>query len=342
VSARPTNAIGTTRVGLVNVRDRIFFLLPSEERLFQLGFQLQSDGFVAQELSLFNSDIYAQGIIDANLQIDPEQIYWAVTRQNKLISLTVDEQQRVFAFAEHEIGGFSDKTPGATVAPLVESVATIPDITKGEDQVWLVVTREVDGSTVRYVEYIADGFEAGDTDAEQHFVDSGVIEGPGTGSISGLTHLEGESVQVLADGGYLGEFTVSGGVVTLDDPGFSYTEAHVGLVYAAEVHTMPVIVRDPQGSSFSKRTRVSHVNTFVVRSVGGEVGGGPMDRLVWRQLKMRTAGDPIGQSLSPKTDMFQTLVDAYPSRNLVIALRHNVPFNMELAALGGYFDASSR
>jgi hypothetical protein len=337
ISARPTNAIGSTRVGLVNVRDRVFFLLPSEERLFQLGFQLQADGFVASELSLFNSDIYAQGIIDANLQIDPEQIYWAVTRENKLVSLTVDEQQRVFAFAEHEIGA-SLAGGDATV----ESVATIPDISEGEDQIWLVVSRTINGSPTRYIEYIGAGFEAGDGDEEQHYVDAGIITGAGVGTITGLDHLEGETVQVLADGGYIGDFTVTAGTVTFDDPGFAYSEAHVGLQYSSEVHTMPIVVRDPQGSSFSKRHRVSHVNTFLVRSVGGEVAGGPSSQLNWRLIKMRTASDPIGQSLTPKTDLFQTLIEASPGRNIIIGLRHNVPFNLELAALGGYFDASSR
>jgi hypothetical protein len=57
-------------------------------------------------------------------------------------------------------------------------------------------------------------------------------------SWSGLSHLEGKSVSVIADGSYVGEYVVSGGVIQTAVNAVSVT---VGLKYDSLLSTLPVI-----------------------------------------------------------------------------------------------------
>lgn len=330
ISSRPTNAIGSTRIGAIALRDRLYFLLPSEERLFMLNYRLQSDSYIAQEVSLFNPDILSSGVKDSASSVDPEPIYWTATRNNTLAGITIDTEQQVFAFHEHVIAGTDVQ---------IESVCSIPDLDDGEDQVWLVVSRTVNGATVRSMEYIHVPFKKGDDKRTQHFVDAGVIDFSATTAISGLSHLEGETVAVLGDGAYIGDFEVTAGAITIPRV---YVEVHAGLLYDSEVNSVPIVVNDPQGSSFGKKQRASSVTMYLVRTIGGEVAAGPSDGLRWRPINMRTGASPIGEALEPETGIQQAGVEGENTRSLVVGFRHRAPFNAEIAAMGVAMDSSSR
>src|SRR5690606_3050614 len=107
---------------------------------------------------------------------------------------------------------------------IVESIETIPSPDGGRDEVWLIVRREIDGQTRRYVEYIERPWERGDDPADVFYVDSGLTyDGPPTTTISGLDHLEGETVQIAANGASHPDRTVTNGQITLDRPASKVT-----------------------------------------------------------------------------------------------------------------------
>ena len=65
-------------------------------------------------------------------------------------------------------------------------------------------------------------------------------------TVSGLSHLEGKAVSILADGVVITGKTVTGGVVSLGAP---YTIVHVGLPYEADLQTVPATF---QAEAFGK------------------------------------------------------------------------------------------
>lgn len=110
-------------------------------------------------------------------------------------------------------------------AAIVESVTSIPS--GAEDQVYVSVRREINGSTVRHVEFLKP-IEFGTDVTDAFFLDSGLTyDSTATSTITGLNHLEGEVVSVLADGSTHPDKTVSGGAISLDR---SASKVHVGLV----------------------------------------------------------------------------------------------------------------
>lgn len=88
-------------------------------------------------------------------------------------------------------------------------------------------------------------------------------------SVSGLTHLEGETVQIVADGVVQAEQIVAGGVVTLD---VAAAIAHVGLGYVSDLKTLPVAFPQMQGAGRGKTKNVEKVAMRVLDSAGMKVG----------------------------------------------------------------------
>jgi len=131
----------------------------------------------------------------------------------------------------------------------VEDVFVMPTGTV-EDRVYYLVKRTVDGNTVRYLEKWALESECqGGTQNKQ--ADSFITySGASTTSITGLTHLEGESVVVWGDGAYNGTYTVSSGAITLDT---AITSGVIGLGYTAQFKSAKLAYATDMGSPLTQK-----------------------------------------------------------------------------------------
>ncbi len=74
--------------------------------------------------------------------------------------------------------------------------------------------------------------------------------------VSGLEHLNGDTVDVIADGEYLGEFDVAGNQIDL---GAEYTTVEVGFGVWPIVETLPIEDIEQVGSSIGKSKNISEV-----------------------------------------------------------------------------------
>jgi hypothetical protein len=88
-------------------------------------------------------------------------------------------------------------------------------------------------------------------------------------TISGLDHLEGQTVSILANGATHPDKVVSSGSVTLDR---SVTKAHIGLPYDSILQTMRIEAGGTEGTAQAKTKRISDLDIRVLNSVGAEVG----------------------------------------------------------------------
>ena len=178
--------------------------------------------------------------------------------------------------------------------PVVESVASISG-SLNEDELWVIVKRTINGSTRRYVEVFSD-FDFDETDAEVfHFVDSGLAyDGTATTSITGLEHLEGETVSILADGGTHATKKVSSGAITLDR---SSKKVKVGLAYNSILQTMRLEggAGQYEGTAQSKTKRISKVTLRLFETVGAKVGSSLTNLEI---VPFRTTSDPLDTPVS--------------------------------------------
>ena len=150
-----------------------------------------------------------------------------------------------------------------------ESVAVIPtDDT--EYQVYVIVKRTINGATRRFVE-ILNVFDFDQTDNTSfNFLDSALsYSGSAVTTISGLDHLEGQTVSILANGASHPDKTVSSGSVTLDR---SSTSVKIGLAYTSLLKTMRLNAGSQNGTSQGKTKRIYDITVRMFETIGVEVG----------------------------------------------------------------------
>jgi hypothetical protein len=91
-------------------------------------------------------------------------------------------------------------------------------------------------------------------------------------TVSGLDHLEGETVAVLGNGSEQPTQVVSGGAITLDTKAGT---VHVGLPYTSFAETQRFIGGNPLGSDQGELSRIHRVTMRVLETLGLKVGAGP-------------------------------------------------------------------
>jgi len=213
-------------------------------------------------------------------------------------------------------------------AAVVESVAVIPAPNATHDQVWMSVKRTIGGSTARHIEFFEDEWLSG-TDTEMRYVDSAPVaySGGAVSSISGLDHLEGETVQILAGGAVHPSRVVSSGAVTLTG---SFTDVLVGLRYISELETLRFEPPDPEGSSMGKMARTDHVVLRLFETIGGEIGP-DIDSML--PLVLRAPGAPMDESTAALTGDHKVAVSGAFQREKRLFIRQNQPLPLNLLSM---------
>ena len=118
------------------------------------------------------------------------------------------------------------------------------------------------------------------------YVSGGVARERAT-SVSGLDHLEGESVLILAEGATHATKTVSSGAVTLDRPS---SKVHIGLSYTSDFQMLRLDVGAQDGTSQGKFVRFHRVIFRFLQMLGGFIGP-DTDNL--DEIVLREGGDPM-------------------------------------------------
>lgn len=308
-----------------------------------LGYSSESESYRGSDLTVFSAHLFdGYQLIDWAYQQIPHSIVWAVRSDGTLLGLTYVREHQLWGWHRHDF-------PGG----VVENVASVGE--GDEDAVYLVIKREINGETRRYIERLSqrrvddirlatftdshlsydgrnqdtshtmiltggttwghyDGitiesstsfFKDSDNGNEIHFNSSdGLLKfrimdvasptealgqalrtvpeelrnietsswARAVDEVSGLWHLEGERVSVLADGFVVSSplnaayesVTVSGGRVVLDH---AYSVIHVGLPYVSDLESLDLDTA--QGETIAdKKKRVSHLSVHVEASRG--------------------------------------------------------------------------
>jgi len=272
---------GTANVEPVQVADVTLFLQRGARKVREFKFvgDVNTSGYAAPDMTILAEHISQGGITQFAYQQEPESIVWALRSDGTLLGLTYRREEEVVGWHKHTIGGVFGS--GQAV---VESIAPLPTDT-GNDDLYLIVKRTINSQTKRYVEVLKP-FDFGSVTTAAFFVDSGLAySGSAVTSLSGLYHLEGQSVAILANGATHPDETVSGGGITLD---YSSTTAAVGFSYTSEMQTMRIESGSEDGTSQGKPKRIHAVTLRLFETVGIEVGNSAteIDRIPFRDSSM--------------------------------------------------------
>jgi hypothetical protein len=289
----PTNILikkqsnhGCANTDAVPVGNVTLFLQRAKRKIRELAYNYDVDGYVAPDMTILAEHISESGINNMSYQQEPNQIIWCVREDGKLVGLTYQREQQVVAWHHHVFGG-SFGTGNA----VCESIATIPTDEK-EYQTWIIVKRTINGSTKRYVEYM-NSLDFDETDNTTfNFLDSSLsYSGAATTTITGLSHLEGQTVAVLADGAAHANRVVSSGSITLSR---ASTKVKVGLPYTSILQTMRIDAGAADGTSQAKTKRIYDVAIRLYESIGVEVGPNLNNM---EEIPFRSSSNPMDQAI---------------------------------------------
>jgi len=264
ITIKRQSSFGSANVDAIPAGNAILFLQKAKRKIRELQYNFDSDGYQAPDLTILNETVTDTGINEMSYQQEPGSNIWCVRDDGVLACLTYQRSENVIAWSRHIFGGAFGS--GNAVC---ESIASISG-TLTEDEVWVIVKRTINGATKRYVECFSD-FDFDETDANDFkFLDSHLsYSGSATTTLSGLAHLEGQTVSILADGAAHANKTVSSGAITLDR---SATKACVGLSYDSILQTMRIEGGAAEGTSQGKTKRISKVVLRLFETVGVKVG----------------------------------------------------------------------
>lgn len=256
---------GCSEVRPVRVSNEIYFVGRSTKRLFASSYQFNIDGFDAVDVSKIAEHIPDAGIVDMTYQKYPNSIIYIALADGKWATVTIDREENVTGWAHHVTDGD------------VESFATIP--IDGGQQTWMIIKRVINGLTKRYIEYFKDYLKL-----DCAVMDTSVL---GSTTWAGLSHLEGKTVGVLADGIVMGEFTVISGSITLPRAAF---EVQIGLPYKTTIELLPIEVASQLGSSQGNSIRSGGATIKLLNSIGCKIND---QQIPFRQFGVDILNKPV-------------------------------------------------
>ena len=256
-----------TGVQALRVDSSTIFAQRAGRKLLQYGFDFDTDTFQGVDLAVLADHLTVGGIKGMAWAQEPDRTLWVWRDDGGLLAIAYDRQQEVTGWAKIELGG---------TAVAVKSAAVIPHPDGTRDQLWLIVSRTINGGTKQYVEILDPTWLHGETAlVDGFFVDSGAsYNGAPATTITGLWHLIGESVAVLADGLIQAEKTVSAtGTISIT----SASKAAIGLGYDAQLTSMRLEAGAADGTAQGKTKRIPRVVVRLEETGEGLLYGPDLD-----------------------------------------------------------------
>ena len=325
IQAQRQSGYGSKTIRAILLNDVLLFLQRRGRKVRELTYNFERDGWVAPDLTVLAEHITEGEIAEMAFQQQPDAILWAVKGDGKLIGMSYERDQNVVAWHRHSTDGS------------FESVATVYGLSGSDDEVWFAVQRTIGGVSKRYIErFKADNranFES-ETKADWWYLDCAKrYSGASTATVTGLSHLEGKTAGILADGAAQVSATVTSGEVTLAK---AATKVLVGLPFTSTVLPMKFDFELRDGPTRGRRKRINRATVSLYRSLGGEVS---TDGTEWYWIYPRDFDDPMDASPPPFSGDAEVVVGGDYSFDGDFYLRQTLPYPLTVRALVIKLDA---
>jgi hypothetical protein len=249
---KPVSSSGTAAIAAVRVDSSGVFVSRSTSRVIELSYDGASYTYVPQDLTAVIPDIgLPGGFVRVGVQRYPDTRLHFVRADGVVCVLLFDKTESVSCWLQ------------VTTDGEVEDVVVLPGTpgTPREDRVYYQVKRTINGSTKRYLEKWALESQ-GQGAADTRLVDCHVAgTGAGSAVVTGLDHLEGETVNLWGNTKDLGSYTVAGGQITASE---ALTGPYaVGLDYTAQWMSAKLAVASQNGAPLTQHKIVKSVGVIL-------------------------------------------------------------------------------
>lgn len=309
--ATPQSYWGSSLRRAIIIGNVILHVSASGRQVRSLQYEFAADSYNGSDLSIMAAHLLEAGrIVDWTYAKAPDSIVWAVREDGVLLGLTFQAEHQIAAWHKHTTQG------------RFKAVCAIPN--GFEDALFAVVER----NGALYLERAAARYLSGDPTGAV-FMDAALTySGEPVTRLSGLDHLEGMEVGIFADGAVQPPRTVENGAVTLDNAASVVT---VGLLYTADLETMPVEVVAQTGTSVAQKKQINAVNVLFRDSLGVKVGLS-FDEAKMQAVKWRTT-EPYGHPPAPYSGLKSVTVPSLADNIVTVCIRSDMPTPVTVLAL---------
>jgi hypothetical protein len=252
-------------------QSNILFVERGNRKLRELTYAFDNDSYKAPDRLLQAEHLSVDLIKQLAYQPRNNSIVWGMLESGEVIGMAYEPDFEVFAWFTMATGmtlaGAYDGTDD------IESIAVISD-SSGVKELWAVVERVVNAGTIRTVEVFKNLFDS-DTASNARMLDSHVVATGAGSTVTGLTHLIGDTVTFIIDGDStkIGTAVVDAdGEIDVSGTGTAATNIVAGIPYTSTLQTMRLEGGGERGSSQSKKKRAWEVILRLYRSMKGKLG----------------------------------------------------------------------
>jgi ketosteroid isomerase-like protein len=189
---------------------------------------------------------------------------------------------------------------------LISGMVGLKDVSElDEDETEADATNALEGRIFTVANKSANTFELSGEDGSAYtaYTAGGEVRKLVT-SISGLFHLEGETIQVLGDGAVQPDVTVSGGSVTLTQ---SAATVHLGYSFRSRGQMLRIEAGAADGTALGKTRRTHRVGMLLHRTLGLKLGMSFEDM---NEVVFRTTSDPLTRATPLYSGIISETMDA--------------------------------
>jgi hypothetical protein len=301
---RRQSVYGSAEISAVMAGEVVLFAQRGGKKIREFVYSIEKNGYTAPDMTILAEHITKRGMRQIALQQLPDTILWCTLDDGTVAALTYERDQDVVGWQK------------VTTQGEILSVISIPN--GNNDQVYWAVNR---GGKV-YIEYMLQrgGLE---------YLDCCKFYGGARLKVlTGLNHLEGLTVSILADQAVQAPRQVVDGKIELDDYA---NNVIVGLPYTSILSPMPIEIDTQEGSSMLRRKSIREVRIRVYDSIGGEIRAGSEN---WQQIFSRDIQyDSMDIAITPKTEVVRIpSLGGYEDASTV-EIRQTEPLPMNITAL---------
>ncbi len=294
ISIKRHTKFGVAATRPVVANNKILFLQRNKRKLIELGYSFDDDGYKGLDMTRLSRHITTGGIIESAYAQEPNKVVWSARTDGHILGMTYNRDEDIVGWFDSIFGG-SFESGNAQC----KSVSTIPgnngtgqtQDSTDRDEVWVIIKRTINGGIKQYIEVMERDYEDGQAKEDAYYADSILTyDGVATTSITGLDHLEGETVKIWADGSVHPDKIVASGAITLDR---AASVVQVGLGYTHRGKTLKFDFGAQAGTAIGKKKRFNKITFVLLNSSTLSYGPTSADLTT---VDFRVVSDPMDAS----------------------------------------------
>lgn len=300
VDVRRQTSHGSKQASPVYIGSDVMFIQRSGTKVRNVAYKWESDSFASDDMTFLAEHITKGGLTQLAFSQVPDPILLAVRADGDLIMMTYEPSQEVVGWHRHETKG------------LYKNVTVLQS--DGNDLWVMIIQRTINGQTKQFIEIYDPSI----------CLDSYVsYSGNSTTAVSGLNHLEGETVTILADNAVHPDKTVTGGQITLD---YGATDIKIGLRVTAKLIPTRYGASVGSGTALGKMKRWNEIFVLLENSAIPKING--------ERPAVRNVSTLMGVAEPPTTGDIKVTNTGYDREGRVV-IEHDLPLPCHIVAIFG-------